>query len=167
MKCNVILYNSSADKRVVDKANYITKVSVLRGSFREEINLSSPTFIIEINNIPNCNYCYIDNFNRYYYIDNIKYIKNNIFEVRCSVDVLMTYKYYITNSNQYISRQENEYNDLLVDDMVTFDNDYIYTIKEEHLDFLDYANQNIDEYSFNDLTNIVLSTTSNATNYEV
>ncbi len=167
MKCNVILYNSSADKRVVDKANYITKVSVLEGSFRDEINLSTPTFIIEFNNIPTCNYCYIDNFNRYYYIDNIKHIRSNIFELRCSVDVLMTYKYYITNSTQYVSRQENEYNDLLVDNMVTFENDYTFIIKEEHLDFLDYANQNLDDYSFNDSTNIVLSTTSNATNYEV
>ncbi len=167
MRCNVTLYNNSADKRVVDKSNYITKVSVLKGSFREDINLSSPTFIIEINSIPTCNYCYIDKFNRYYYIDSIKHIRSNLFELTCSVDVLMTYKYYITKSTQYVSRQENEYNDLLVDDMVTFDNKYTYTIEEKHLDFLDYANQNLDEYSFNDLTNIVLSTTSNATNYEV
>ncbi len=165
MKCNVIFYNNKADKRVVDKTSYITEYKSLRGNFKDEVNLLNPIFIVESKEVPNCNYCYIEDFKRYYYVNDIKVLRNNIYSISCSVDVLMSYKQYIINSTQYVSRQENMYNELLQDNYVSFKEDYSFTIKEQHLDFLDYAN--IDTINFNDLTNILVSTTSDSTNYEV
>lgn len=165
MKCNVILYNNNADKRVVDKTSYITTYKSLRGNFKDEVNLLNPIFTIESNVVPQCNYCYIEDFNRYYYIDSIKVIRNNLYYISCRVDVLMSYKVFITNSTQYVSRQENTYNELLVDDYVTFKEDYSFTIKEQHLDFLDYAN--LDSISYNDLTNILISVTHDSVSFEV
>lgn len=168
MKCNVIFYQNKADSRVVDKTRYITMYNkILRGNFRDEVDLLKPTFTIESINVPMFNYCYIEDFQRYYFINDIRLIRNNVYSISCSVDVLMTYKEFINTSSQYVSRQENEYNELLQDTYVTFSEDYSFTIKEQHLDFLDYANISDSDSGYNDLTNILLSTTANGTNFEV
>lgn len=156
MKCNVILYNNKADKRVVDKTSYITTFKSLRGNFKDEVDLLNPTFTIESNIVPNCNYCYIEDFNRFYYIDSIKVIRNNLYFISCKVDVLMTYRIFITKSNQYVSRQENTYNDLLVDNMVTFEEKYDYEVFSQNIDELDYASNSKDNKTPTDKTNIVL-----------
>lgn len=164
MKSNVIFFTNKADKRVVNKSSYITRVDTMGGNFRDEIDLSYPIFTVKLDYVPNFNYCYIDTLDRYYYITKIRNLYNNLYEITCEIDVLMTYKSQILKSTQYVSRQESTYNEFLIDDMVTFKNDYSFTIYEEHLDFLDYAN--VEKNSYNDLTNILLSTTSNATNFE-
>lgn len=167
MKSNVIFYSNKADKRVVNKGNYITRLDLKKGNFRNEIDLSNPVFRVQLDYVPTFNYCYIDSFNRYYYITNIKCIINNLYEISCDIDVLMTYKSYILNSTQYVSRQEKEYNEFLIDDMVTFKSDYSFTIYEEHLDFLDYANVDTDVTSVQEMTNILLSVTHDSTSFEV
>lgn len=156
MKCNVILYNNKADKRVVDKTSYITTFKSLRGNFKDEVDLLNPTFTIESNIVPNCNYCYIEDFNRFYYIDSIKVIRNNLYFISCKVDVLMTYRIFITKSTQYVSRQENTYNELLVDNMVTFEEKYEYEVFSQNIDELDYASNSKDNKTPTDKTNIVL-----------
>ena len=156
MKCNVILYNNKADKRVVDKTSYITTFKSLRGNFKDEVDLLNPTFTIESNIVPTCNYCYIEDFNRYYYINNVKVIRNNLYSISCSVDVLMSYKVFITNSTQYVSRQENTYNELLVDKYVSFSEDYEYQVLCSNIDELDYASNSKDNKTPTDKTNIVL-----------
>lgn len=139
MKSNVIFYSNKADKRVVNKSSYITRYDTLRGNFKDEVNLLNPTFIVESKEVPTCNYCYIEDFRRYYYINDIKVIRNNIYSISCSVDVLMSYKQYITNSTQYVSRQENTYNELLVDDKVSFNDDYEFTIYQQNIEELEYG----------------------------
>ena len=44
------------------------------------------------------NYCYIDEFSRYYFIDKIEQVRNNLYRVRCKVDVLESYKMEILNA---------------------------------------------------------------------
>lgn len=158
MKCNVILYNNKADKRVVDKTSYITTFKSLRGNFKDEVDLLNPTFTIESNIVPNCNYCYIEDFNRFYYIDSIKVIRNNLYFISCKVDVLMTYRIFITKSTQYVSRQENTYNELLVDKYVSFSEDYEYQVLCSNIDELDYGNIDSSSSALTDKTNIILCT---------
>lgn len=158
MKCNVILYNSNADSRVVDKTSYITTYKSLRGNFKDEVDLLNPIFTIESNVVPQCNYCYIEDFNRYYYINSIKVIRNNLYSISCSVDVLMSYKVFITNSTQYVSRQENTYNELLVDKYVSFSEDYEYQVLCSNIDELDYGNIDSSSSGLTDKTNIILCT---------
>ena len=158
MKCNVILYNSNTDNRVVDKTSYITTYKSLRGNFKDEVDLLNPIFTIESNVVPQCNYCYIEDFNRYYYINSIKVIRNNLYSISCSVDVLMSYKVFITNSTQYVSRQENTYNELLVDKYVSFSEDYEYQVLCSNIDELDYGNTDSSSSALTDKTNIILCT---------
>lgn len=61
------------------------------------------------------NYMYISDFGRYYFIDDVKSIHNNMWEVSAHVDVLETYKTAILANSAVIKRQQNLYN-LYLDD---------------------------------------------------
>lgn len=61
------------------------------------------------------NYMYISEFYRYYFIDDIRSINQNMWEVSAHVDVLETYKNGILANNAVIKRQAGQYN-LYLDD---------------------------------------------------
>lgn len=66
-------------------------------------------------NVYDYNYLRITEFNRYYFIDDIISLNNNIWEVKAHVDVLETYKNAILANTAVIKRQQNQYN-LYLDD---------------------------------------------------
>lgn len=135
----ITLFKNNNNNKVVNKGYKLETYKVLNGTFRDEVNILNPIFQITNDEVPDCNYCYIADFRRYYYIDTITCVRTGLYELQCSVDVLYTYKDNILTSEQYISRQENEYNELLVDNMVTFDSDHEYTIEYQNIDELDYG----------------------------
>lgn len=51
------------------------------------------------------NYCYIPNFKRFYFINNIRVFPNSIYELDLSVDVLETFKADILKSKGFVNRQ--------------------------------------------------------------
>ena len=53
------------------------------------------------------NYCYIPEFKRYYFIDEIVSVKNGIWRVSLHVDVLESFKAYYMNLNCVIDKQES------------------------------------------------------------
>lgn len=61
------------------------------------------------------NYMYIQEFGRYYFIDDIKSVRNNMWEISAHVDVLETYKTAILANSAVIKRQTGQYN-LYLDD---------------------------------------------------
>ena len=153
----ITLYKNNNNNKVVNKGYKLETYKVLNGTFRDSVNILNPVFQIENDEVPECNYCYIADFRRYYYIDTITCIRTGLYEIECSVDVLYTYKDSILNSEQYISRQENEYNELLKDDMVTFDSSYDYNIYYQNIDELDYGIATGDVMKDYDRTNILVS----------
>lgn len=76
------------------------------------------------------NYMYIAEFSRYYFIDDVKSVHNNMWEVSAHVDVLETYKTAIKNNNAVIKRQQNQFN-LYLDDaeFKTYNYERIQTLK--------------------------------------
>ena len=50
------------------------------------------------------NYCYIESFNRYYFVTNIELENNDIVVMYLKCDVLMTYKTIILSANSHITR---------------------------------------------------------------
>lgn len=74
------------------------------------------------------NYMYISDFGRYYFIDDVKSIHNNMWEVSAHVDVLETYKTAILANSAVIKRQQNLYN-LYLDDpeFKTYNNSRVQT----------------------------------------
>lgn len=61
------------------------------------------------------NYMYISEFGRYYFIDDIRSVNNNIWEISAHVDVLETYKSEILANSAVIRRQANIFNTYLND----------------------------------------------------
>lgn len=75
----------------------------LSGSLRGESSVINPSFLIEHSNPSGFNYCYIPDFDRYYFIDNITSVRTNIWRIDCSVDVLMSYSTEILNLEVIVS----------------------------------------------------------------
>lgn len=108
---NIILYKNSSDRRVKNKT-ITASYNITGAEIFSPCSILSPNLIIEaFSDVVNYNYCYVPEFNRYYYcsvvLDNHKAILN------CSVDVLMSND--LSNINTIISRNENIRNQYIVD----------------------------------------------------
>lgn len=75
----------------------------LTGALRGESSVINPSFIIELDNPSQYNYCFIPAFNRYYFITNITSVRTNIWRIDCSVDVLMSFQTEILNLDVIVS----------------------------------------------------------------
>lgn len=109
-------YTNLSDKVVVDKN--ITQIgSDVTGTLRENCSVIDPVIKFEQvvgANLTSANYAYIQEFGRYYFINNIKCV-GNLYEVYMHVDVLKTYASGIRSNSAVIARQENNYNLYLQD----------------------------------------------------
>lgn len=122
------LCNNTSDNNVLSKN--IAVVSSVSGSLKNESSVLRPTILIEASagSFANVNYMYIPDFSRYYYITDIRSVRNNITEVSGRVDVLKTYDSQIRGCTGIIRRQEKQFN-LLVNDSIfaTYADDKIIT----------------------------------------
>lgn len=85
----VTLYNNASDNRVVSKD--ITQLAVLSGTLRNETDKMSPVILVSSETAPVCNYAYVPEFGRYYYVNEIRFIRTGIYELHMSVDVLKSF----------------------------------------------------------------------------
>lgn len=94
--------------------------------------LKSPSSIInprfELNQYLDVNYCYVAEFNRYYFINEIRY-ENPLWIYSCNVDVLASFKAEIGASTKYVLRSASSY-DLKVKDNI-YSNKDVFTINEQ------------------------------------
>lgn len=118
-KFEIHTYKSSAEQNRVDKTNFLTAESLISGVLREASSLIHPSITFTSDTIPTFNYVYIPIFNRYYYVTDITSIKNKLWQMSLTVDVLMTYKEALLACTGYIDRNENEYNGLIPDGMIS------------------------------------------------
>lgn len=94
----------------------LTEVSTLSSvRLLENCSLLNPSFVFKMPENLFINYIYVPKFGRYYYINNMTILDNNMVQIDCSVDVLMSFKDEIRNTKQHIVRQENEYNMYMID----------------------------------------------------
>ncbi len=103
---------NKVDKNILD-------IAVATGTLREETSIIDPVIVIQSDLAfefeDNINYCYIEEFRRWYYITNIRSINTKLWEISCHVDVLYTYKTEIRAQTAIVARQEKRYNMLLDD----------------------------------------------------
>lgn len=84
---------------------------------KEECGIINPTLIINgLTNPASYNYAYIEDFDRYYFISEWKWILGN-WECSLYVDVLATYKSEIGNATEYIARSSAEYDGNITDSL--------------------------------------------------
>lgn len=88
----------------------------------------------DVNAIFSHNYCYIEKLKRYYFIKNIEIKNNDTYSIELEIDVLMSFKDSILNSNCHIVESEKTEN---IKDVSNLDR---YEIKKIGLDTSDFFN---------------------------
>ena len=115
----IILYKSIADNRLLDKSSKITVIDTIdTAHIKDDTSIISPSIILsykKISTLKKCNYLYIPSMGRYYYVNDIVLKQGGMYELKCHVDVLMTYKGDIKNITTLILRQENVNNPYIED----------------------------------------------------
>ena len=116
----LVLYKNNSERNCVIKV--LTNELTLNGSLRHETSVKTPVITIAgDNSIISYNYAFIVEFNRYYFITDIKAVRNGIWELSLLCDVLMSFKDDILTSYAVIDQtQEYDiYNYLSSDTFVT------------------------------------------------
>lgn len=104
--------NRYVDKNIVELYNTVVQ-------FKQDTSLTEPVLKIvgvDFVNLAECNYCFIPDLKRYYYITNITYTQGRVAEISCHVDVLMSFKSSYRQLSATVERQESRYNTYLTDD---------------------------------------------------
>lgn len=118
MSFNIHFTQTSSAVNVVDKQFSLGGVDI-EGTLRNGSSLIDPVLLIEANapgfHANGYNYCYVEEFGRYYFITNIVSVNFTLWEIHCHVDVLMSYKDQIKEQTAIVARQEAKYN-LMLDD---------------------------------------------------
>lgn len=94
---NVTFYNNLSNHNVINKR--LEEINTLSFTFKENSNIINPSLILK--NYEGGNYCYIEELERYYYVKDIDLLGNGLFKINCEIDVLMSYKDDIINSDFY------------------------------------------------------------------
>ena len=109
------LYRTPSDERMVRKT-LNDKFSFDKINLKQDCSITHPIFVLGKTSSTEAmdtvgwwrkfNYCYCENFERYYYIRNIVFQKTGLIEIQCEVDPLMSFKDDILNTTQLVTRQE-------------------------------------------------------------
>ena len=114
MSVTVKLYKTSSDREKLSKS--LSNEKSYDCLIKETVDVLKPSIRISTSdNISDYNYCYIERYGRYYYIDRIETTPNGYWIVHCTVDPLMSWKNYIKNCNGTITRSETLFNGYLND----------------------------------------------------
>ncbi len=103
---DIVLYVCTSERQAINKT--IGSAATFTGSLRGESSVINPSFMIETANPTGFNYCYIQAFSRYYFITNITSVRNGLWRIDCSVDVLMSFRNQILALNVIVDRSTNE-----------------------------------------------------------
>lgn len=104
------LFTCNAERNRVNKSNYISNRFVLEGSLRKATSALNIEIDIEKTNplLYKYNYMYIEEFGRYYFIDDIVSVRNRLWTIHATVDVLMSFSSDILSTECIIDKVENE-----------------------------------------------------------
>ena len=85
---------------------------------KEASSIANPTIQLDIgtNNSPSYNYCYIGEFDRYYWITDWTWVRNRLWEAALSTDLLATFRDDIGSSSLYVLRSSASYDGNIIDD---------------------------------------------------
>ena len=116
MAFDIVLMNNQEELNKISKNP--TTVMTLTGSLRDETDIVDPIILIEYNGtLTNCNYMYVQELSRYYFINKIESVRTGLWRVTAHCDVLKTYSEAILNTEAVVARSESKYNLYLNDSM--------------------------------------------------
>ena len=97
------LYTITDDHRKMVKILKNQKVYEIK--LTKDTDILNPVILLSDYDMSH-NYIYIENFKRYYYIDNVTIIRDNLYQLSCGVDVLMSYADKVRAMTLQVNRQE-------------------------------------------------------------
>lgn len=87
---DIVLGMIADEKNKLNKTVYDTVT--YSGTLKQETSIIKPSVIIEASNLSGYNYMYIAEFGRYYFITDIVAVRNGLWRINATVDVLMSFK---------------------------------------------------------------------------
>lgn len=106
---NITLYVQTKDRDIIEKN--LTSAQSYVGQARGEISIENPVItIISSVSLINFNYCFIEEFNRYYFIDSKKLVRNNVWEFTLSEDYLYSWRNMIYTWTVELERAQYDWN---------------------------------------------------------
>lgn len=103
---------SGFSKRLNSTKRPTTARATLSVTLKEPCSVLNPTFLVK-------NYNLSDNYvkwgSRYYFIDDIEIVRNELAMYHCSTDILATFKDAIGSDSEYVTRSSNTYNPYVQD----------------------------------------------------
>ena len=110
------LYNTSSENNKLHKL--LTEIQEIENAkILNQTSIINLTITIKrdlVSDFTNINYAYIDNFSRYYFVEDVK-IENGFLILTCRCDVLMSHREQISNIYCTIERNQNLSNGYLYD----------------------------------------------------
>ena len=105
---NITLYKNKSEPNRLRKD--LTGEIALEGTLRDGSSVINPVILIQRTGqtLSRYNYLKINEFNRYYFIDDITVVRNNLWQIKCSVDVLYTYRSAILDTNVILSDSQEK-----------------------------------------------------------
>lgn len=97
--------NNKINKRVPD-----TPALTLEGTVKDNCNIMDPVILVEKSGVPDYNYVFIPEFNRYYFMSPATAVTNNTWEIKLHVDVLFTYRQQIMTAPCIVAKSASSYN---------------------------------------------------------
>lgn len=112
-------YKNFSDKNVLNKN--IELLFTMSGNFNNDTDILRPTFTVN-NSVEyaQCNYVWIEEFNRYYFVENVIARTGSLIEFVCAFDALMSWNAQIKQLDVKIVRNEEKGFTILEDSKVTF-----------------------------------------------
>ena len=155
---NVTLYRYKGEVKKLHKTLPTSEYDVWNFTnvyLKDGSSVTHPTLLIKATNLKDVNYCFIQEFSRYYFVE-IDSISNGLWELKCLVDVLNTNWSEIEDNYAYIERSESGGNPLLEDDAASFENKNTITITDL-LTQTQGNKKNTDIYNANNDYNVTIS----------
>lgn len=112
MSVNITLYNNQSELNKIGKT-LVTLVGPVSATIKDETSIIDP--VITVSGITDayaaaCNYIYVDAFARYYFVNDVKSVRNGVWRLSCHVDVLQSFSRGILNQYAIVARQEKYWN---------------------------------------------------------
>lgn len=104
----IIFYNTTSGNNVINKV--LTNATEFDIKFKDSTDVKNPMVILRSDTIVNFNYAFIENFNRYYFVERVELYPNSIYNIYLRCDVLETYKEDILKCEGNISQQKQNVN---------------------------------------------------------
>lgn len=110
MAFNIVLGVNNSPKNQIVKDT--TVIDTYPGTLKDVTSIIDPVVMIECDlaDVKNANYMRIAAFNRYYFIENIRSVRNGLVEFSCHVDVLTSFASEIKSNRGIIKRNAIAHN---------------------------------------------------------